>query len=123
MTQYENFAYLVANNLGIAETQLANDICYAFGIMVGSKGEINVIELRDIDESYEADFCISRQENPDQYVLFMRNCNKLGGDNLVLMRVSTLAYERYQIATMLADAYLTLYMNVHVREINDVRNG
>lgn len=102
MTKFKDFKELVKNNVGVAEDILTADICYAMGIL---KYDDNVeISLYDLDDSYDKE-------------IWIRNLGTIweirAGGDIVLGSISN-TYERYQVARMLADLYLTFYQNYKV---------
>ena len=117
MSKYENFNHLVAKNLDTAQLSIQMDICYLIGIMDGRGADKISMIIADSEYHFDGpgkgiDFFISEKEGA--YILTAQS----GDTQRVLITVSV-TYERYQIAEMLSEAWLTFYMNTHVKEIND----
>ena len=110
MTKYNgNFENLVNNNIELAERMVISDICYAMGCMNAYEKFDNLpnggMSLHELDDAYD-EFVYINKRNKD-WVLY--GIHK-SGDNIVLGTISKV-YEKYQIATFLADLYLTFYQN------------
>lgn len=107
MTKYGDFKELVRNNITMAEEVVTGDICYGMGVLsrIDSNGGIS---LNELDDAYDKLIFINNRDN-DWCMYAIQE----SGDNIVLGSISK-SYERYQIARMLADLYLTFYQNFRV---------
>ncbi len=110
MTKYNGkFEALVKEQINLAETMVIADICYAMGCMNAYEKFDSVpnggISLHDLDDAYDEYVFINERDK--DWVLYGIKKN---GDNIVLGSISKI-YEKYQIATNLADLYLTFYQN------------
>ena len=110
MTKYNgNFETLVKEQINLVENMVIADICYAMGCMNAYEKFDNVpnggISLHDLDDAYE-EFLFINERDKDWVLYSIAE----SGDNIVLGTISKV-YEKYQIATYLADLYLTFYQN------------
>ena len=111
MTKYGDFKELVKNQVGYVEPVLTADICYGMGLLRGSNAENIGMSLSSLDDAYDEVVWIRYNEESNEWIIYAKRRND--GHEFMLGSVSN-TYRRYQIATMLADLYLTFYQNCYI---------